>query len=546
MKEIIQEYLVKLGWQIDETGFNKATAKLGEVGKKVEALTNKLVNNPEMKEAGKKVTDFIDNLAGPEAQKVTGAISTTKAAAIAAFAGIAAAAVALGATLAAAFAGFLNNIAQADLRTQVFARRLLTTVDNARSLQAVMDAMGLKSIEELNDVALNPELRKQFLELRKIAGSLSLTGGQEQGLKNIRAIGFELSKIGLMINFIFQRLAGDFGSIFSDELKASADAIKSLGQALLKAIDLGRRFVALLDRIGLLGEIFEKPLNRLTALLNLVNILLDQLGKAADIVSGGGRSGGGADAYKQSETAIQSLARNTRGIYDLLKNVWNTVSMVFRRIASKLGDLPVIGGFFKDSTGGGGGGGMPTPANLGHELGKQAGTAIKQMLGGGKLTAAPGVRLNQTLLAYANNLQKMLNDKFTITSGVASRSGRSDHPIGKAIDIGIAGKTDAQVTDLVAAVLKSRGTRIANLEFTPDRYNRVMNNLRGMGIDTSKTRRQITKDYTGEHLHVGVDPKQITININGAGDPKAVAVEVERRLTAMNARATRNVQGVIA
>lgn len=106
-----------------------------------------------------------------------------------------------------AIVGFTNSIAKSDLEIQKLAKRFFLTDESAKSLKRTLDAMGLDGIEDLQDVALNPELTKQYLELQKLAKELSTGSDVQNNLKEIRALSFEFTKLKLIVSYLFDRVA---------------------------------------------------------------------------------------------------------------------------------------------------------------------------------------------------------------------------------------------------------------------------------------------------------------------------------------------------
>ena len=162
--ETIREYLVKLGADVDLESMVKFDSQLNRMSKKVTQVFSLI---------GKTVTRL--SLA------YTGLIVSTYK--------------------------FSTSVAQSDMDLQRWARRMYMTEDGARSLKRTLDAMGLSSLEDLQDVALNPELKGQFLELRKLADQLSPSQEVKNNLREIRAIAFEFTKLKLQISYFADNLA---------------------------------------------------------------------------------------------------------------------------------------------------------------------------------------------------------------------------------------------------------------------------------------------------------------------------------------------------
>lgn len=101
---------------------------------------------------------------------------------------------------------FASSVADSDMQLQKFAKRMYMSRDSAKALQTTLDAMGLDGIDDLQDVALNPELTKQYRELISLSKSLNTPEGVKQSLKDIRAISFEFSKLRTTATYFIERV----------------------------------------------------------------------------------------------------------------------------------------------------------------------------------------------------------------------------------------------------------------------------------------------------------------------------------------------------
>lgn len=196
--DIIKEYLVSIGFNTDTKSYNDAKAKLD----RLEGLMSK----------------FAQTTAGK--MTMAGAAFTT-----------------FGVVASAAIAKFMDAMAKADMQTEKFARRMLTTERNARSLQSVMNAMGLESLEDLKDVSLNPELRKQFLELRQLAGGLEPGRDVQAGLARIRAVGYEFQKLQVIASYALMRVAGYLAKYLSGPMGSISEMMAKFNEKFAANID---------------------------------------------------------------------------------------------------------------------------------------------------------------------------------------------------------------------------------------------------------------------------------------------------------------------
>lgn len=249
MIDILKEYLVSLGFEVDEKKYKNATKKL----KDYETTAAKVAEN-----VGKNMTK-----------------------------GAAVAVTAL-ASITAGVMTYMESVARADIETEKFARRMWMTETNARSLQNSLKDMG-ESMDTIYDVAANPELRNRFLRLR--ADAAKLEGGPEieQGLKEIRDFYFEFQRLKLLINYAGRYIAYYLSKYLAEPMARIKAALKSIndngrniaqewGEKIAKGLSwIIRLFAAGAQGVGdLIGMI-----HRLPGEMKLALIAIAALGFAA-------------------------------------------------------------------------------------------------------------------------------------------------------------------------------------------------------------------------------------------------------------------------
>lgn len=168
---------------------------------------------------------------------------------------------------------FGSSIAKTDMELQKLSKRMYMSRDSAKALQTTLNAMGLDR-GDLQDIALNPELTAQYRELLKLSRSLGTPGSVKETLKDIRAIGFEFSKLNVIfshftervVHFAFRSLGKpardfkkflqDFNTKFAKQIDAWAQKI---GTALGIIVRLAMRFKELLKDIsGYISSLWDK------------------------------------------------------------------------------------------------------------------------------------------------------------------------------------------------------------------------------------------------------------------------------------------------
>lgn len=210
-------------------------------------------------------------------------------------------------------ASFVSTVLKADMQTQIFARRLLTTVSNARSLQSVMGAMGINNIAELRDVALNPTLRAQFVALRKFTQGLEPGPQIQSGIGNLREVTFQLQKINVLFTYFSQYVVGLMGKILEPTLKQLSEFLdefsKNFKSQILPIANKVAFWVAYIFRLfqvwgQIFGEVFrilkemrvDRWLKVLMAEILVISLYIREIAKKLGVEGLTGRGKGTAGA----------------------------------------------------------------------------------------------------------------------------------------------------------------------------------------------------------------------------------------------------------
>lgn len=221
MSDVLKEYLVSLGFNVNENKFNAAMGKLKGFEKS----------------AGK----VSDNMAKSMQKGATAMVAAI-------------------ATATAGVVGYMESVAKADMETEKFARRMWMTEESARTLQTTLKAMG-EDMNTLYDVAANAELRDQFMQLRSDASTYEGGSEVEKAMKDIRAVTFEFQRLKLIVSYLgryvayylTQYLAEPMNSL-KQKLKAFNDNGKEIlsvwGKKVAKVLSwIVRIFLAIIDAI---------------------------------------------------------------------------------------------------------------------------------------------------------------------------------------------------------------------------------------------------------------------------------------------------------
>lgn len=158
MANILEEYLVSLGFQVRQN-------ELGEFRRAITEL-QKVVQG--------------------SAAGMTNSFTTASGAIVSAIGAINVATISM-----------MKHVAQADMGYQKFALRMWTSKENAKDLKTVLDTLG----ESIEDIAYIPELRGQFYQL--LGEGRGMRPPDEFGdmMKNFRSIMFEFKRLQLEISY---------------------------------------------------------------------------------------------------------------------------------------------------------------------------------------------------------------------------------------------------------------------------------------------------------------------------------------------------------
>jgi hypothetical protein len=159
--DVVKDYLVSLNLKVNKSQYSEFTGKIKELDKLTENITNKTAKN--VASATVMVAGFLAT--------VTGGI-----------------------------AGFLDGLADSDMETEKFAKRMWMTEDAARSLRTTLNAMG-EDMGSITDIAMNSELRGYFTQLQTEASKIAAPAELQAKLQKIREIKFEFMRFRLIVSY---------------------------------------------------------------------------------------------------------------------------------------------------------------------------------------------------------------------------------------------------------------------------------------------------------------------------------------------------------
>lgn len=476
--EVIKSYLVEIGFDLDGKGFQEAQKAFGKLEQALNVLYKKLSESgafqnfkkhfqQAMSAIEKRIMEspIVGTILGwiKDIVLSMGGLVTTVLGAIAVIL----------AALTAATAVFMSKMAAADMEVQKLAMSLFTTTQNARSLKAVMDSMGVKSIEELRAVAMNPELRKQFLDLRRTAAGLEGGADVQQGFRNIRSAGNEMNRLGVIMNYFWQNLGGKLGHTLSGPLKAFEEFMGTFNKLMVDNMPAITDTIAGIFAVG--GIVVEAIFKILTILAKITS-LFNWVGKLISI----------------------------------------GVELLYGTFSGRLG-ASVGKAVLNSVMGGQGGNNNPTGTNQPVPTGNGKGGINTH-----------GLDLGNTR-DFLKRLGPNLPGMFHVTSAKENRGhGPRSHASGNKFDLGFNGKSVDDIIKTMFALQNTPGFVYGGLEgaghmLAGTRIANILQRFKKMGGDVGKFGDYTSGRTTGPHVDVLTKPIEVSVVINGSIKDKETA-----------------------
>ena len=237
MINVLQSYLVSLGFHVESHSFDTA------------------------KNAMNKAEDLTRHFGSTAVQQF--AIASTGLSTFVITAGI-------------GMAKFVQSLAMADLKQEMFARKMWTTKENAAALNYTLEAMGAT----IEDLYLSPELATKFTQLREQAFSMAPPPEYAEQMKFIRSIIFEFQRLKLTATYALQWIGSYLIKYLEEPLKRFKINFTSFNDLLQKTMPIWTRKIAeVLSWVARLG------LAAITAGRAIID-LFQQLPKSVGIATG--------------------------------------------------------------------------------------------------------------------------------------------------------------------------------------------------------------------------------------------------------------------
>lgn len=349
--ETMKEYLVKIGWDVDENGFKKS---LGIVNSVAGRLSGKAAN---IASSFVKASGLIANVLVTVNESLLEVVETT---------------------------------AELDLQTERLARQYWTTEQNARSFSTALKALG-KDTSDL--MYMTAEEYRRFVELNKLGRTLEAPKELDTYLQQVRGLNFEINRLKMIFQY-GTRWAVYWISLFTgNDVENFTQKLRNLGDYIIKNIQpitqkiakffeifyrLGKAGIKLLAAFGKgiiwLVDLFDSQITRTIAVialfskvllaspLNMFITALVLLLLLIDDYMTWQRGGESALDWSKFDESLNNLKNTLNGlkeelqpIKDLLDSIWgdflsnlDPVEELNKLIDYIASDLEVIQGALKD------------------------------------------------------------------------------------------------------------------------------------------------------------------------------------------------------
>ena len=189
--DVIKEYLVSLGVQVDTPAYMKLKRALTDIDQTIN------------KSAMGWTRAF--GLAGTAIVGTLGAILVSTVA-------------------------MMRKVSDSDIVFQKFGRQMLINESAAKSLKIATDAMG----ESLEDIAWNPELRSRFFSLVSDQRAMRTPAEAGDMRKSLRDITHEWTRMQVIAKYAMEWITYHLGKILGKDFKSLKDMLKSINDWLIK------------------------------------------------------------------------------------------------------------------------------------------------------------------------------------------------------------------------------------------------------------------------------------------------------------------------
>lgn len=241
----MKEYLVKIGWDVDEQGFRKSIG-------------------------------IVNSLVGRLSGTALGIASTAVKAS-----GLVASALV---TVNESLVSIVETTADLDLQTERLARQYWTTEQNARSFSTALEVLG-KNTSDL--MYMTAEEYRQFVELNQLGRTLEAPKGLDEYLKQVRGLNFEINRLKLIFQYGTRWVTYWISLFTGNDVESFTNKLRNLGDYIIKNIQpITQKIAKFFEAFYRLGKAGIRILSVLgKAIIYVVELLDSQVTRTIAIIA---------------------------------------------------------------------------------------------------------------------------------------------------------------------------------------------------------------------------------------------------------------------
>lgn len=227
------------------------------------------------------------------------------------------------ATVAIGIGKMVTAVAEADQQLGITARKYWMTKENFTELSYAAEALGY-SIENINDITLDPELLSQYRELLNVSKQLQPSSEQLSYLRNVRGVMYEVKEFMLGIRYLVMNISASLAKYLTPETNDLRNAMQDINYWLE---DMMPEITDALTNI--IGPMMRILLDVLTGALKIVRMLLPYVLRLFSIIG---------KIFK----ALEPIWRILEHIIDVVVVAASSLKPIFEFLLNVLSDVADI------------------------------------------------------------------------------------------------------------------------------------------------------------------------------------------------------------
>lgn len=249
--ETLKEYLVKIGWNVDEISFKNADSVIdgvsGKLSKSASGIASSFIKAGTI--VGEAIVEINEQMFS-----------------------------------------LIDKTASLDYQTEKLARQYWTTEKNTRSFSTALEAMG----EDMNSIMyMTNEQYQRFIELNKLGRTLEAPKELDDYLVKVRGLNFEFNRLKVILQYASRWVVYWISKFTGNDIDTTTNKIRSFGDYLIKNIEpitqkvakffeffyrMGKAGIAIIKGIGTaiidVVDLFDNQTTRIIALVSLLGAVL--------------------------------------------------------------------------------------------------------------------------------------------------------------------------------------------------------------------------------------------------------------------------------